>query len=290
MRSACLLAVFGSGLLLAGAIGDDELATAVSKGDSKCLELWDGFRQFVAEENDVQRVFDKSGKVRRERRVRADYYIVRIPSSRPDDPDGLLEFREVLEVDGKSVRRNPERLMALLTAKGSSPKEEQCRLLNASNERSLFGAGWHLNFTAGLAGYIHAIPGAPANYRLAPETAATDDETVVCFQEAGPGARAGEGPCMNSRPLLGRGCIHLARSDYSILKADVTVTLKTAPLELRMATEYQTGPGGVRVPSRRVASILHSKWRDGVAAQAEATYSNFRRFSAESAVRFEPIR
>jgi hypothetical protein len=284
------MSIFASGLLLACGSAEDELAVAVSKGDAKCLELWDGFRQFVAEEHDIQRVFDKSGKVRRERRIRADYYIVRIPSSRPDDPDGLLEFRDVLEVDGKPVRRNPARLMELLTAKGASPREESCRLLDVSNERNLFGAGWHLNFTAGLAGYIHAYPDAPANYRLAPEAAAADDEMVVCFEENGRATRAQEGPCMKPQPLPGKGCIHLARADYNILKVDATLALKTAPLELRMATEYQAGPGGVRVPSRRVASILHPKWRDGLAAQAEATYSNFRRFSAESAVRFEPIR
>jgi hypothetical protein len=113
---------------------------------------------------------------------------------------------------------------------------------------------------------------------------------VVCFEETGRVTRAQEGPCLHPQRLPGKGCIHLARSDYSILKADVTVSLKTAPLELRMAAEYQTGPGDVRVPSRRVASIIHPKWRDSLAAQAEATYSNFRRFSAESAVRFEPIR
>jgi hypothetical protein len=275
---------------LTGASGGDDLATVVSKGDSKCLELWDGFRQFVAEEQDIQRLFDKSGKVRRERRIRADYYIVRIPSSRPDDPDGLLEFRDVLEVDGKPVRRNPARLMALLTTRGASPKEETCRLHEAANERSLFGSGWHLNFTAGLAGYIHGYPGAPATYRLAPEEGAGDDETVVCFEEKGGGTRAAEGPCMHPQALPGTGCIHLARGDYSILKAEVNLALKTAPLRMHLVAEYQPGPGGVRVPSRRVASILHSKWRDGMAAQAEATYSNFRRFSAESAVVFEPIR
>jgi hypothetical protein len=282
--------VFASGLLPAGVIGDDQLATAVSKGDAKCLELWDGFRQFVAEENDVQRVFDKSGKVRRERRIRADYYIVRIPSARPDDSDGLLEFRDVLEVDGKPVRRNPARLMALLTERGASPREETCRLQDAANERNLFGSGWHINFTAGLAGYIHAWPDADANYRLAPEAEAAGDETVVCFEETGRVTRAQEGPCLHPQRLPGKGCIHLARSDYSILKADVSVALKTTPLEMRMVSEYQTGPGGVRVPARRVMSILHSKWRGGVVAQAEATYSNFRRFSAESTVVFAPIR
>jgi hypothetical protein len=273
----------------AGASEDPAVAGVVAKADVKCMELWDGFRQFVAEEHDTQRLFDKTGKVRRERRMRSDYYIVRIPSSRPDDSGGLLEFRDVLEVDGKLVRRNPARLKALLTAKGPSPREELCRILGASNERNLFGAGWHLNFTAGLAGYIHVSPEAPVNYRLAPEGGA-DDETVVCFEESGRGTRAQEGPCMNPQPLPGAGCIHLSRGDYDILKADVTLSLKTAPVRMQMVTDYQWGPGGVRVPARRMMSILHPKWLNGVVAQAEATYSNFRRFSAESTIRFEPIR
>jgi len=290
MRSVCTLAVFTSGLLLASATGDDGLATVVSRGDAKCLELWDGFRQFVAEEHDVQRVFDKSGKVRRERVIRSDYYVVRIPSARPDDPDGLLEFRDVLDVDGKPVRRDPARLMALLTSKGASPREEMCRIADAANERNLFGAGWHINFTAGLAGYMHAWPDADVNYRLAPDAEAAGDEMVVCFEETGRVTRAQEGNCLHPQRMPAKGCIHLARSDYSILKADVTVALKTIPVEMRMVSEYQAGPGGVRVPARRAMSILNSKWRGGVAAQAEATYSNFRRFSAESTVAFEPIR
>jgi len=36
--------------------------------------------------------------------------------------------------------------------------------------------------------------------------------------------------------------------------------------------------------------VLHPKWRGGVAGEAEAVYSNFRRFSAESTITFEPIR
>jgi len=290
MRCAYLVTMLACGLVLASAAEDDELAALVSKGDARCLELWNGFRQFVAEENDVQRVFDKSGKVRRERRMRSDYYMVRGPSSRPDDPEGLLEFRDVLEVDGKPVRRNPARLLALLTAKGESPREEFCRIVGASNERNLFGPGLQLSFVGGVAGYIHAFPNTPTNYRQAPEKATDKDEVVVCFEEAEGDTRAHEGSCTNPQPMPGAGCIHLALSDYNILKAEVTLAPKSMPVRLRMAAEYQAGPGGLRAPARRVLSILHPKWRNGLVAQAEATYSNFRRFSAESTIRFEPIR
>jgi hypothetical protein len=282
--------MFAAGLALAGGGGDDNLASVIAKGDAKCIELWDGFRQLVAEEQDVQRVFDKSGKVRRERRIRSDYYIVRLPSARPDDSRGLLEFRDVLEVDGKLVHRDPIRLRNLLTARGASLLEESCRIQGAANEHNLFGSGWHIAFTAGIAGYVHAAPDSQIRYRLAPELAGSSDELVVCFEETEHAARMGEGPCMKSRPLPGTGCIRLGARDYDILNADVTLALKTMPVQLRAAVEYREGPGGLRVPVRRVISILHPKWRDGLAAQAEATYSNFRRFTAESTIRFEPIR
>jgi len=287
MRVACLLA-FMAGSLGAGA--NDELASVVAKGDAKCLELWNGFRQFVAEEQDVQRVFDKSGKVRRERRIRSDYYIVRLPSAAPNGDEGLLEFRDVLEVDGKPARRNPARVMALLTTKGASIGEEACRLHDVANEHNLFGSGWHINSTAAVAGYVHGLPEIQTSYRLAPELAAGDDELVVSFEETGPHTRMGEGPCLKPEPLPGAGSIHLSARDYDILKVDLTLVLKTLPVRLRTTVEYRPGPGGLRVPARRVMSILQPKWRNGLAAQAEATYSNFRRFSAESAVRFEPIR
>jgi hypothetical protein len=277
-------------LALAGGSGEDDLASVIAKGDAKCMELWDGFRQLVAEEQDVQRVFDKSGKIRRERRIRSDYYIVRLPSARPDDPGGLLEFRDVLEVDDKPVRRDPMRLRNLLTARGASLLDESCRIQGAANEHNLFGSGWHITFTAGIAGYVHAPPDTQTSYRLAPELAASNDEVVLCFEETDRATRMGEGPCMKSRPLPGTGCIHLGARDYDILNADVTLALKTMPVRMRAAVEYREGPAGLRVPVRRVMSILHPKWRDGLAAQAEATYSNFRRFTAESTIRFEPVR
>ena len=95
---------------------------------------------------------------------------------------------------------------------------------------------------------------------------------------------------MNPQPLPATGCIHLSRGDYDLLQGDVMLSLKTVPALLHLVAEYQPGPGGLRVPARRELSILHPKWRNGVVAQAEATYSNFRRFSAESSVSFEPIR
>jgi hypothetical protein len=268
-----------------------EVAAVVAKADAQCLELWEGFRRFVAEEQDVQRVFHKSGKVHRERRIRADYYVVRIPSARPDGLEGLLEFRDVLAVDGKPVRRDPARVMAQLTTKGATPDEESCRILGAANERNLLmGSGLHLNFTASLVSYVHTLPEAPVSYRLAPEQAADSDEVVLCFQEGALATRMREGPCLSPRPLPGAGCIHLARGDYAIRKVEVTLALSSAPLQMHMTTEYQTGPGGLRVPLRRTFQVLHPKWRNGVAGEAVATYSNFRRFSTESSIAYEPIR
>jgi hypothetical protein len=213
-----------------------------------------------------------------------------MPSSRPDDPEGLAEFHDVFEVNGKRVRRDPARLLELLTKKGASLREEQCRVLGAANEHSLFGPGLQLTFTAGIAGYIHAFPNTPTHYRLAPELASGDDDLAVCFEETGGGTRGHTGSCTNPHPMPGAGCIHLARSDYNILKSDVTLAADTMPVRLRMVAEYQAGPGGLRVPARSTLFILHPKWHKGIVAQSEATYSNFRRFSAESTIRFEPIR
>jgi hypothetical protein len=274
----------------AEAIDHPDLAGVVAKADTKCLEMWQGFRQLVAEEHDIQRVFGKSGKVQRVRRIRSDYYIVQAPSARPDDSEGLLEFRDVLAVESKPVRRDPAKVFDLLTKKGSSLLEEQCRILTAANQHNLlFGSGLLINFTAGLAGYIHKFPEIPTNYHFAPEPASGSDDLVVCFEEGANRSRSGQGPCMSQRPMPGTGCVYLDPGDFSVRKVEVTLAFTEQPLRMRLSVEYEPGPGGMRLPSRRTLTVLHPKWKNGVAGEAVATYSNFRRFSSEARVSYEPI-
>jgi hypothetical protein len=293
MKSACLAALALVPALAAAPAREPQqpdAAEVVAKAGARCLEFWDGFRQFVAEEHDVQQVFSKTGTPQRRRLIGSDYYIVRTPSSRPDDRAGLTEFRDVLAVDGKRIRRDPQKLMALLTAPGASSQAEQCRILSAANQHNLlFGSALQINFSAGLAGYVLADAAIPTTYRLAPELARNENELVVCFEEGAAASRAQQGVCVNPSPLPGAGCAYLSRRDYSVVKVEVTVTLGSGPLRFRMMAEYQDGPGGVRVPSRRVLQVLHPKWKGGLAGQAEATYSNYRRFTSESTIGYEPI-
>jgi hypothetical protein len=274
----------------AEAIDHPDVAAIVAKADAQCLRMWDAFGQLVAEEDDLQRVFGKNGKVRRQRRIRADYYFVRAPSASQGDLEGVMEFRDVLAVEGKPVRRDPVRVLELLTAKGASVRDEQCRILTAANQHNLLlGSGLLISFTAGLAGYIHQFPNTPTAYRLAPELASGDNDLVVCFEETPRATRAQQGRCVDPRPMPGSGCAHLDPSDFSVRKIEVMLEFADQPLRMRLGVEYEPGPGGIRLPARRTLTVLHPKWKEGVAGEAVATYSNFRRFTAETRVTFGPI-
>jgi hypothetical protein len=60
-------------------------------------------------------------------------------------------------------------------------------------------------------------------------------------------------------------------------------------MRMRMISEYGPGADGVSVPARRVLQILHPKWANGIAGQAEATYAKYRRFRVDSKIEFEPL-
>jgi hypothetical protein len=268
-----------------------DVADVVAGTSAQCLRLWDHFRSFVAEERDVQQVFSKTGVAHRRREIVSDYYIVRTPSSHPDDRAGLLEFRDVLAVDGRKIRRKADGVMQLLTRPGGGSAIERCRILSACNRHNLlFGSSLVISFTAGLAGYVLADPAIPTNWRLAPEKTTDPEEVVLCFEEGARASRASQGACAHPVPAPATGCAHISRADHSIRRVEVMLTLGSGPMRSRMIVEYEPGPDGIRIPARRMLQILHPKWANGVAGQADATYANYRRFRAESQIEFAPER
>ena len=280
------LAMLGM-MALAGnaAPADPPLKEVLERAGAQSLALLDEFNNYVAEERDVQRFYDKSGRLRKQREIRADFYVVSLPS----DPNSKFQFRDVLEVDGKAIRRPAKEVLELLTEKGANPAKEAIRLNQRSNRYNLLW-GEHItsNFGSGLAAYFYPRVQDTVQYRLVPEQSTTE-QLVVAFRDDGRSGLSCEN-CWSSRQvsLAAEGWARLNRADYSIGAIEVNVMLKD--VKLRMSTEFEPGAGGMRLPRRRSLVAMHPRWKNGVIGESKAEFTNYRRFSAESKIGFGELR
>jgi len=290
MKVMLRVAALGALTLLASneapaAADDPTLKEILEKAGAHCLEIWRDSRQFVAEEQDMQRFYDKSGKVRRTRSIHSDYYVINDAS----DANAVVEFRDVFTVDGKPVRRNPQLVLSLLNRTWQHPRQRSDHINAVVNQHNLiWGGRLNTNFAFGLAAYLHPLHQPHERFRLAPERASADGEVVVCFEETGEETLNRLGRWPNDRKVPSTGCAYLARPDYDITRVDAAVLLGK-DLKMRYITEYVRGSGGLHLPVRRRVYAYHPRWVNGLVAEADATYSNFRRFTATSRIAFQPI-
>ncbi len=92
----------------------------------------DSFSNVVAEENYQQQITSP----RRKRQLKSDLMLVKFPGA-----DGWLVFRDTFEVDGKSVRSEPERLTKLFVEPPESALRRAREITSASEKYNLASIG-----------------------------------------------------------------------------------------------------------------------------------------------------
>lgn len=238
------------------------------------------FRQYVAGERETQRFYERSGKLRQERTLTADYYYVALPS----DPDRAYEFRDILTVDGKTKNRGDRDRLKLLTEPGRDADAERDRLKRESNRYNLFqGSNFLSNIAAGLLAWIST----PVQRRALFNFSGTAGEDLVFdFSETGPDTVLREGE--NRRPLPAAGRFRIAPSGM-VRNAEAVIVIhrETHKLRVRYSAEYAANPEGLGLPVRRFIRVTRTDWPAGPVAESMATYGNYRRFGAESLVTAE---
>lgn len=272
-------------LLLLSPSRDPALAHAVARAGGHSVEYCEHFRNYVAAEVDTQRRYRPSGEIQRERSVRSDYYLVALPS----DPARTYEFRDVLSVDGKTVR--PPSRESLLMKKGRDIGAEFDRLKRASNRYELFaGSNFLSNIAAGILAYVDPRLQPHIAYRLAPEEGGC---MVLEFFELGESTYLREGKDPRSKPLRATGRFRLSPPDLRITRAEATVVLRRDDhdIELRYEVEYAEASNGRMLPARRQVYVTRLSPAEGrrLLAASEAKYSNFRRFATETKLTVEPM-
>jgi hypothetical protein len=266
---------------------DPELRAVLEKLGATSLAFRAQFHNFIAEEHDLQKRYKPNGELDGERRIVSDYYMVTLPSG----PSVLYDFREVLQVDGKDVRRRQESVVKMLNRRGGEVGKEIERLKRESNRYELFlGRAFLSNVSLLLPLYATPDHQKHTEFRLLTEPSLPPDELLLEFKELGDDTilRYGGPGDDELRPLNATGRFNLAKTDCRILKADVSVVNwrqeDGTSVRLHYVVEYRPAPDGQMLPRRRLVFVSHPKWRNGLIAESEATYSNFRRFSADSKI------
>lgn len=261
-------------------------------------------RDWVAEERMIQSEYDTRGKLKRQRRFVSDYFFVSLPSN----PSEVVEVREIRTVDGKPVHRRGRGVRELLQQKSSSAIEEFEQLAEESNRLNLGRRRYSNLVNVGLS---FLMPGHQDDiaYELtvvSMEGAEQAKMAVLRFHEQTDRTSLHASTPHGNDPLLSSGEVWLLLPMASVLKVDFTFRQQEGKryfLAGRYVSEYQPGPDGLLLPAR-----FHEYFYDrspvdytstgvdaqtvkresiegpvakGITFESEASYGNYRRFSAE---------
>jgi hypothetical protein len=255
------------------------LEALIDKADACSQSYYREFRQFVAEERQIQKRYDRKGILAEQRTIVSDYYVVNLPSN----PREAIEFREAISVDGNLIPRDPSRLSRLFNQR-SSDLESEIRRINKESYKYYIankGLGDLVNTW-----YKYASPECRdhTSYRLlraeGPEEASA---TLLQFEELGPKTLIHFKDLFGrSTPIPASGSYQLAGADGYLVKVDITIfwAAERSYKIGRWIKEYKPGPEGIMLPSC-FRTALYQGRSGKTFLETESTYSNFRRFTTD---------
>lgn len=230
------------------------------------------FREYVCAEEETQRFFERSGKVRQIRRIVSDYYVV----SLPDSPEQVFEFRDILRVDGRRRLRDENALRSLLELRGPRFEEEYLRLREEWSRYNLFsGRGFLSNVALALLEYA----GSPARRNLKYTVAGRDgDDYVLKFSEPDRYATLRRGGGFRGQPLAVRGLMRVS-PDGSVRSVEAAISIEQddGSTRVKYTVEYGPGPDGLRAPLKKMVSVHRPDWESELVSESVSLYSDYRR-------------
>ena len=267
------------------------LASALAAAGQYVVEFRDRLSGIVAEERYRQRAstpqnvrgaFERQSQRRQNHRreLRSDFLLVR-----PENTDRFVEYRDVFEVDGRSVRDRQERL-ANLFLNHSRSAQAQAGAITIESARHNVGTITRTLNTPTLA-LVFLSPDYQPRVAFSRTTASTPsldleegewgdstDVWTIEFAEGGMDTLV-RGPRGASLAAQGRFWIEPASGVVVASELIVDGPDVYALVDVRYALEPDIG---VRVPVE-----MREQYRDRYGSRAEgtATYSNFRRFQVQ---------
>ena len=233
----------------------------------------------------IQKEYDRKGRLRNQRSFVSDYLIVTLPS----DPASTVEFRDILSIDGRLLPRR-KHLLKIFEENASNAFKEAERATKESTKHNLGRRRYSNMVNFGL-NFI--LPSAQPKMEYAFEQqgglAANSEWVLLRFNETTDETALRAVTPFGRRPIPSNGLIWLSLPDFRVLRIDFTFKQQDEfyPIAGRYLSEYAPGPDQLLLPSRFEERFFDVKDPARMLLESVATYSNFRRFSAE--VKIVPV-
>lgn len=285
---ACSLA-----LTAPGQVAQSDLAAVLQQAANRRQEYVETFKNLTAVETKTTELFDKNGKVEKQRKVISDLLIYQMQTN----SIVMDEFRITREVDGKLVGKGEQQAIELLRnlEKSKTSEQERKRLRDENLKYTLRYYRWGITLQPATALRMNMRPWYTFGL-IGREKLGDREVLLVTYQSNGTMPSSSNLVRHFTDPKIGeRGKIWLDSEDYRIWRWEsqhtvVDKDITSSLVYMRDEIEYVTSTFGILVPKAIITSFFDKQETDKQALRLTGrityTYDAFKRFdvSADSEV------
>jgi uncharacterized protein YihD (DUF1040 family) len=294
--SACLIAC-SLALTTPGQVAQSDLAAVLLQAANRRQEYVDTFKDLTAVETKTTELFDKSGKIEKQRKVVSDLLIYKLQTNSAV----MDEFRVTREVDGKIVGQGERRAIELLTnlAKSKNFERERKQLRDENLKYTLKYYRWGITLQPVPA----VIKEMQTAYRFSfgqSELINDREMLVLNYQSKGDSPLSSNLVMSFTNPRIGdRGKIWLDAEDFRVWRwiSEKTVVDKdiTSPaVYMRDEIEYVPSVFGILVPKTVITTFFDKQDTDRLSVRLTGkityTYDAFKRYGVSADSEVQKIR
>jgi len=266
-----------------------DLESILQKAAYRRVEYVETFKNLTAVETRTTEVFDKNGKLDKQRKVVSDFFVYTLKN----DAGVVNEYRLTREVDGKPVRKGEKQAAALFEslAKAKNSKQEFDRLREENLKYSLGYYRWGITLQPASALRADMQP-AYVFELIGKEKLGGRDLIVVQYKTRHVSPTTSNLLKHFSYPIIGeRGRVWLDSQDFRIWRwesehtvTDTDIIVPVVYMEDRI--DYVASPYGVLVPKAIVTSFFDKKESDPqsirLVGRITSNYAEFKQFSVST--------
>jgi hypothetical protein len=276
-------------------LGESLEPEAVLSGFFKRVEDYQTtLKNLTAEETRVMERVKKSGALDKRRRIVSDWFVYRSAGA---GTEGITEYRDVREVDGKPVRKQGERAMRLVTKAASRSVTQELEAINHESERFDIGARYRA-FTISQASGMARHRNDFVIDSLGRDHLDGNDVIIVAYHRKEPNHAdrrflpkefAATGTNLRGRLWLHPTTLQLVKEVWEIVVP--SPALPEPLVRTRVEKTYAQSPYGILVPHQLVFEdrgwFSHPKGgvpRFDVQSRQTATFAAFKQFDVATSI------
>jgi hypothetical protein len=280
-----------------GQVAQSDLAAVLLQAANRRQEYVETFENLTAVETKTTELFDKKGKVEKQRKVISDLLIYQMQTN----SIVMDEFRITREVDGKLVGKGEKQTIDLLKdlAESKNREQERKRLRDENLKYTLKYYRWGITLQPATALRTDMRPSYTFEL-IGREKLGNREVLLLRYQSNGTTPSSSNLVWHFTNPMIGeRGKIWLDSEDFRIWRWEregtvVDREIASSLVYIRDEIEYVTSPFGILVPKTIVTSFFDKQETDKLALRLTGrityTYDAFKRFGVSADSEVQKIR